>query len=462
MGISEEKEEFKTNQIEYKMKRNLKLIISLLIAAVIMAGFMTYGADPVLSALGTGVGMTLLVAPGMVGNGTLVEGTVLGEDYDTAQLTLEDLNKIVVKVRPSDTPLDTLTREIGNTATVKNRETGGYEVGTRDIEDASTAAYAGGSDVTNLAVGKKVMWQVSDTIFVPEIPGSDGPLMLYVCSKDNAAGTLQVIAVNPVGGYIPAIASGTKLMRLSKAMGEVDAQTDPFATLPSNRKNYTQIHMTQVEVSVISELYNKTVAMDFSTHKEVSIWDWKRAMEFTNLFGVKGKFVDPVGNKTIYTSAGLWNQLTGITDYNDAATPTNADFVAMTREIFEGNNGSDKRILLAGPDLIVWLSKVDAYAKQFDSRVTEVVLGVKFNKIETNFGELLVKPMSNLFVGDMSKCGMVLDMSYIRKDIQEPLQVTELDLDKTGVRRVKAVRLLENYCLFAENLAVHKKIIPAV
>ena len=51
-------------------------------------------------------------------------------EKDTASLTLEDLNKIVVKVRPSDTPLDTLTRELNNVTHVKNRETGGFEMGT--------------------------------------------------------------------------------------------------------------------------------------------------------------------------------------------------------------------------------------------------------------------------------------------------------------------------------------------
>ena len=147
------------------------------------------------------------------------------------------------------------------------------------------------------------MWQSSDTIYLPEIIGGDSkPLMLYVCSKDNSASTLQVVAANPIDGKIPAIASGTKMMRLSKAMGEVDAQTDPFVTLPTDRKNYTQIHMTQVEVSVISEIINKRVPIDFTTHKETSIWDWKRAMELTNLFGKKGKFLDPVANKMIYSS----------------------------------------------------------------------------------------------------------------------------------------------------------------
>ena len=442
------------------MKKSLKLIVGLLIAMVIVTGLATLGADALVTFF-VGGGSVMLVIPAIVGPGGSVEGTLTTEDIITSDLSLDDLNKIVVKVRPSDTPLDTLTREIGNLSQAKNRETGGFEVGTRDVEDAVTLAFAGGADVANLRVGKKSMWQVSDTVLCPDVTGGDGkPLMLYVCAKDNAASTVQVIAANPVEGNIPVIDNATKLIRLSKAMGETDAQTDPFTTLPTDRKNYTQIHMTQVEVSVLSELHNKKVALDFTTHKEVSIWDWKRAMELTNLFGKKGKFTDPVANKIIYTSDGLWNQIPGFSDYDPSTTPTNALFVEMCKEIFDGNNGSDRRILLAGSELLVWLSRVDQYIKQFEAKNTEFVHGVKFNRIETTFGELLIKPMSSLFVGDMAKCGMVLDMSYIRKDVQEALNVVELDLDKTGQRRVKAVRMIENYCLFAENLPVHRKIIP--
>lgn len=443
------------------MKTNLKNFVMLVAVILMVTCVGVYGVDGAVSFV-VGSGLMMSVAP-MVGPGTAKDGLLTGEDIDIAGLTEDYLNKAIVKVRPSDTPLDTLTREIGNTSEAKNRESGGYEIGTRDIDDIVTLAYDGSSDVTNLRVGKKTMWQKSDTIFLPEILGGDGnPLMLYICAKDNAAGTLQVVAANPLADKIPAIGANTKLMRLSKAMGEVDAQTDPFTSLPSNRKNYTQIHMTQVEVSVLSELYNKKAAIDFSTNKEISLWDMKRAMEFTNLFGVKGKFIDPVSNKTIYTSAGLWNQLTGVSEYRPATAPTNGDFVRITKEIFDGNNGSDRRILLAGPDLILWLSNVDSYSKQQRPEGVEIVHGVRFQKIITNFGELLVKPMSSLFVGDMAKCGMVLDMSYIRKDIEEALQVKELNLDDTGVRRVKAVRIHETYNLFAENLPVHKKIMPEI
>jgi hypothetical protein len=44
----------------------------------------------------------------------------------------------------------------------------------------------------------------------------------------------------------------------------------------------------------------------------------------------------------------------------------------------------------------------------------------------------------------------------------EPLQTEDLELNKTGQRRVdKAVRILETYSLFMENLPCHRRIVPA-
>jgi hypothetical protein len=134
---------------------------------------------------------------------------------------------------------------------------------------------------------------------------------------------------------------------------------------------------------------------------------------------------------------------------------------ALGKDIFEGNNGSDRRFLLAGPEFMLNISKIPAYHKQLEAKNTEMVLGVRVYKIETPFGELLVKPMGTLMEGYFSKCAMVVDVNYIKKYVMEPLTATVLELDKTGQRRVKnAVRMHETYSLFLENLPVHRKIVP--
>jgi hypothetical protein len=440
-----------------------KIFIAVMAIALIVGVFV--GLAELATLLAGGGAVFAMAGPGSGVSGTMtVEG--IRESAEGDMILANDLDRLIVKVRPSDVPLDTLTREIGNIRTVASEEAGGYEVGTRDIADKVMVAYAGGGKVANIEVEKVDMWQNNETLTVDRVMGADNKeLQLYIIGKNPVANTIQVIAVNPDGSVgnpnIPAIAANATLLRKSKAMSELDAQTDAFGMLPGTRINFCQIHMTQVEMSVLAALRKKEVNLDFGVYKEQNIWEMKRAMELTNLFGVKGRVNNPnSNNNVVFMSDGVWWQMSETSTYDRNVTPTNKFFVGLTKEIFDGNNGSDTRMLLAGPNLIEYLSQVEAYSKQVEAKNTEIVHGIRFQRIETNFGSLLVKPMSGLFTGIRSDYGMVIDPNFLRKDVYEPLQTQELELNKTGQRRADAVRLLENYCLFLENLPTHRRIIP--
>jgi hypothetical protein len=303
------------------------------------------------------------------------------------------------------------------------------------------------------------MWLPGDTLQVPSMTGADGkPLTLYVIARGQDGASISVKAINGASNNVPQIDAEAKIYRLGTAASETQAQAEVFAMNPSTRKNFCQIHMTQVEESVIHGLHDKKVEVDFGTYKEQALWDFKRAMELTNLFGVKGKTYNNAG-QLVYTSDGLWNQLTEEYQYN-AAGLTDAEWVKMTRNIFEGNNGADRRILLAGPALLEAIATVPSYQKQLEAKNVEIVHGIRVNRIETNFGELLIKNMGVLFSGERASWGMVLDMGNIVKKVFEPLHTDVLNLDHSGQRRVNAVRIIENYCLFAENLPTHRKLVP--
>lgn len=402
-------------------------------------------------------GACLAAGPGVDVNGPVEVGdpNAEGKEY------LDDvLKKEIVKVRPSDTPLDTLTRQLNNTETAHGIEVGGWEIGSRDVDDTVSKANTAGA-ISALSVNNVDMWLPGDTLQVPSMTGADGkPLTLYVVARGTDGASISVKAINGTSNNVPEITAEAKIYRLGTAASETQAQAEVFAMNPSTRKNFCQIHMTQVEESVIHGLHDKKVEVDFGTYKEQALWDFKRAMELTNLFGVKGKTYNNAG-QLVYTSDGLWNQLTEEYQYN-AAGLTDAEWVKMTRNIFEGNNGADRRILLAGPALLEAIATVPSYQKQLEAKNVEIVHGIRVNRIETNFGELLIKNMGVLFSGERAHWGMVLDMGNIVKKVFEPLHTDVLNLDNSGQRRVKAVRIIENYCLFAENLPTHRKLVPQV
>lgn len=377
----------------------------------------------------------------------------------------DDLNPTLVKIRPQDTPIDTITRMIGNVEKSESWEAGGWEIGTREVTDAVTAVGNGSVTVDTLD-----MWLVGDTLLLinedgPIKDGDGKPISCVITAKPAGSGKGE-LSVQRVGSLQSVMPTGLTLtnaqaLRLSRAVSETTASVTGFAIQPTDRKYYNQTHMCQVEESVIHAIHKKKVAMDFSTYKEQTLWDFKRGMEYANLFQVGGLSKDGEG-QLVHLATGLWWQMTEETSIDFAKPMTDFDWNELGKEIFEGNNGSDRRFLFAGPELMLQISNIPSYAKQLEAKNTEVVLGLRVYKIETPFGELLVKPMGTLFSGYFSKCGMVIDVNYLKKFSMEPLTATVLELDKTGQRRVKnAVRMHETYSLFLENLPVHRRIVPA-
>ena len=392
--------------------------------------------------------------------------TVVTKDAEgnAANYLDDDLNPTLVKIRPQDTPIDTITRMIGNVEKSEAWEAGGWEIGTREVSDTITKAIT--ANDTTVQVATPDMWLVGDTFVLINDKGAvldtaNKPISCLVTAKSG-----QTLSVQRVGTTanttMPAVAITTEVtaLRLSRAVSELTASVTGFAIQPTDRKYFNQTHMCQVEESVIHAIHKKKVAMDFSTYKEQTLWDFKRGMEFANLFQVGGLSKDDNG-ELVHLATGIWWQMSEQSTIDFSKAMTDDDWNALGKDIFEGNNGSDRRFLLAGPELMLHISKVPAYAKQLEAKNTEMVLGVRVYKIETPFGELLVKPMGTLFDGYFSKCGIVIDVNYLKKYVMEPLTATVLELDKTGQRRVKnAVRMHETYSLFLENLPVHRRIVP--
>ena len=401
---------------------------------------------------------------------TVVSGIAPETTYVEPGYLEDDLDKKLVLIRPQDTPIDTFTRSIANNVKSESWEAGGWEIGTRETRDTVKTAYVAGTSTANeLQVTNPEMWKPGDTFIInaysssadqgPALDSSNKPIQCLI--KSISGDKLTVQRVGTLSATLPDVAKDYILCRLSPAVSELEASVEGFAMQPSERHYYNQIHMTQVEESVIHSLLKKKVAMDFSVYKEQTLWDFKRGMELSNLFGVGGLSKNAKG-EPVHLATGLWWQInqTSTVDYSDAMT--DQDWNAIGKSIFEGNNGADRRLLFAGNTLLEQIANASSYQKQLEAKNTEMVLGLRVFKIETPFGELLVKPMGSLFEGYYSKCGMVIDPNFVKKYVMEPLTTTQLELNKTGQRRVdNAVRIHETYSLFLENLPCHRLIIPA-
>ena len=386
----------------------------------------------------------------------------------------EDLDKQIIKIRPQDTPFDTFSRSIGNTVKSQSWEAGGYEIGTREVRDEVASATQAGA--TTITVDNGDMWKPGDTFVVHTANASGDDTGVMMDNSIPVSGIVQSVTGNVLtvrgvnvlsmtgaigqNAALPAIAAGSILARMSPAVSELEASVEGFAIQPQSRKYFNQVHMTQVEESVIHALLKKKVAMDFSVYKEQTLWDFKRGMEFSNILQVGGLTKNAKG-ELVHLSTGAWWQMDRQTSIDYSRAMTDQNWNEFGRDVFEGNNGGDRRLFFAGNDLLLQMANVPSYQKQLEAKNTEMVLGLRVYKIETPFGELLVKPMGSLFLGYFSKCGMVIDPNFVKKYVMEPLQTTKLNLNETGQRRVdNAVRIHETYSLFLENLPTHRRIMP--
>ena len=386
--------------------------------------------------------------------------TVAGVKAGSADLDKDYVSKKVTQMKPAATPLDTIMRQIPNQVDCKSFVSEYYAVDSRPFYDTVNTAYSKSNDgqlVVDLKVNNISMWSEDDTCMFYGVTGVDGlDLVCFIISKSVSNQTIKIQPLNGEAGAggtagemilpVAGIPKDTRVVRCGACKHELDAQTSPYAIIPVKANNYLQIFMAQVEESTFQKMHEKEVDWGFSDYEAQNIYDMRATMEFSFLFGVKSKFSDNTNAKERYTTGGATRYITKSLEYGTGGadrTVDNATFVDWNQSIFQGNSGSDTRVLFGGDGLMANLMKVDTVLKQIEAKSTEVVYGIRFNKIETNHGVLLFKRHPMLSLAGWSEKGIVLDLNYIEKHTFKPMGTRKLSLKESGTRNVDAVVIEE-------------------
>ncbi len=417
--------------------------------------------------VGGGVGVTL-AAGGLVAGATVTTETAAAE---TPNLLRPDISQKITQIMPSTTPLDTLIREAGAHEKTEALMFKFYSAELRPFMDELGAGFTKDSGITPangypIVVSNIAIWQVDDGILFHGVVGGDGgPLVGHIIKKANSTSTLTVVFLNGTGEdtNIPpaSIADETKIGRLANAKSELDAKTDPYGHLPLDSYNYVQAHMAQVEESFWQKAHAKEVNWDIRDMQTMSIFDLRCQMEAASIFGVRKKIFDVEGNDWKYLSGGAVRFAGQALTFDKTEDIDNATWTNWTKKLFTGNAGSDRRYAFLGSDLIERLHNVDMVSKQIDGTSTEVVFGITFRRIETNFGIIMLKhhPLFNSY--GYSDGGIVLDLNNVRKRVFEPMKVRKLDLISSGEKKANAYVLEETFGLEFRYPDTHAIITPA-
>jgi hypothetical protein len=374
----------------------------------------------------------------------------------------------ITEMKPAATPLDTILREIGMTVPIQSWDYHWYNIDQRAIEDTLKAGHlatgesSGANTVFELEVNNIGNIAIDDNImFLAREGGDDQPLVVHVVGKYPTQNKITVLALNGLGTNkrdLPLLEIADKVIIIGNAKAEKDAQTTPYAAYPQDTFNYAQIHMAQIEQSVYEKLHKKEVNWNVHNYRLQSIYDLKRKMELTSLWGVKGRFYDPIDGDYKYMSDGITRIITKGLEY--PATITNDVFAGWGKDIFTGNSGSDKRVMFTGGTLMRKLLATPTITKQIEAKQTEVVWGIRFSKIDTGFGELLVK-YHNLFdTAGWAAKGLVLDANYLEKAVFKPMATRNLMLKESGQKNVDAQLIEEAFCVATRYPDLHAIIAP--
>jgi hypothetical protein len=298
---------------------------------------------------------------------------------------------------------------------------------------------------------------------------NNNEIAFHVIAVDRSNKELTVITPNGLNqagdarGYRLAsgspgtIAVDTKISRIGSAKAELDAQTTPHTTFPFKDFNHAQIHMRQIEESVYARLHKKEIPWGWNDYRMQALFDMRREMEATSLFGVRGKMVDPEtdAGDIKYFAGGINMFIPNSVSYDPTSGITNSDLINWSKQIFTGNAGSEQRVLFAGSDLIETLHDVDTINKQLEAQAVTVKYGINFSQVETKFGILLIKHHKLFDDHGWGEKGMVLDMNNIQRQVLKPMATRQLDLQKPGIRNANASVIDEAFCVVTRYPQTH-------
>ena len=409
-----------------------------------------------------------------------------GRQNGDPEFYTKDIDQRIVKIRPMATPVDQISR-YAKAQSCDSFEVKYYSVGTRPISCTTTAAVtamtSGDGDSCVLPVSDTNMFTLDDTIRVVGVKAkyddkgvaydaddeNTPDLVLCVCGRDSSNSNKPVVYAvngNKKDGQtilVPAIPSGTTLVRMGKACGELDVQTGRFNNIPMPEIQYCQNFMIQVEQSTFDKIAAKEVDWSFSDIEEDGIYDMRLAQENTFIWGAKNviRHTTKDGMNTWFTG-GIWwmaGKDIEVGEWNatkQCAEISDENLVDIAKDLFVGTGiGNKRKVLLCGSDMLAAFSKIKS--EKFRLKDTVEIWNLKFKSWETDFGEILTIHHELFDLNGMSGCGFALDPEYLTKKTHLSWSRNILDLKKAGVRNTNAVVIQEVACLYLRYAKAHAR-----
>lgn len=428
------------------MNKLFNTIINIVtVLALVVAYF-----DPEVATWLFGAGATFAATP--VSGGTM---TYSGINEEKPEYFEEDISQYITQIRPSRYVFDNLLRHLGNDRPAYNMKIQFEEDGYFKRDGAVTSLTVNPEGDADMDIQNPERFDVDDIIIIPTVDTTvEGKTReLSVLVTDKTGSSINVVALgrtnwtsdNPASATIPAFdtTEPVPIYRITNTKTETAAQSVPKAILPDREWNYAQTQMAQLEQSKLSKnMRSKSGHQQFGANNTHALLNFRSECEYSAKFGTRDTGMK--GNDQWWTMGGFTTYVNKEIHY-DRNNIVTGNWVDWTREAFSDIDGSDERHLLCDQYLLADILKVPEVQRQLDNREIEVVRGVRSQRIETNFGTMYLGFDRSLQEIGMNYFGMLVDPANVRRRVVEPMTTETLELDKTGNRRVEAVRMHETY-----------------
>lgn len=442
-----------------KMKKFFQIFVSMILFAV---------------AVVTGGGVMAAAAVALDGGGTGKEGEssyTNNEEIADEEYYQKDIDERVVKVRPLQTPVDTIARKAGVNSKCDSPIVKYYKVGTRAVSaTVDSSGYTAAATATAVInTDNNGAFSQNDLLQFKGIDGykEDGTsksgqdFVGYVVAQTDD-GKLRIAPVNGVkngsiANTVPAIAASTVVIRIGSSAGELDAQAPAYTTVPEASIQFCQNYMMQIEQSTIEKLWKKEVNYNFNDLEEDAIFRMKLGIEMSALFGAKREFVHPQTNNKVWTQEGIWYQA-GKEFQHTGTAWTESDLIDLHKTIFTGSAGGSKRkLIIGGSGLISALSKATSEKVRLEKN--DKFWDLQLNGYTTAFGTSYILLHEVFDMEGMENNGLVIDPEYLTKRTYIPFGRSVLDLKKAGIRNTNAIVLQEMSCIYLRYPTAHCRIV---
>jgi len=346
-----------------------------------------------------------------------------------------DVSLVLSKLDPDIYPLDTLLRRMKKGEPAQAVKVEFASVGVLPRTDTVKAEVQQGNagaavDVTVNNVG---MWRVDDLILLVGIANSP---VLWVKSVTPGTNTLNVHVLGATAfGTVPLLEKDLVIGWIGNAKEELGNASIGRMVQPDYDYNFCEISDAVVEISATRKATaNYTKEHDWKRQRREQLVEFRKSLEYKSWFGKRSVIVDPTTGKPRWTMNGVTRYITkkGTYDKDIVNGPkiTESQVIDWLLQAYAGNSGSTTRFLFADTYLAGELMKVDLV--NLRSRKLEVVLGVKMDRMEFNFGTVYLKHHRGFNEMGHNHFGVLLDLEQISKRDLLPMEKNVLDYKAQG------------------------------